>query len=347
MTEIPRTRRVAYARAPGGPDVLQVAVENLPSLKAGEVLVRVAAAGLNHVEGLIRTDAYSIRIPFPYAVGFEGAGVVVAAGPEVDLVPGTRVCWTAVFGSCATFVVAPASMLALLPDEFSYQDGASLAHAGVTAAGLVRHWPLEPGASAVVWGAAGTVGLVLVAYLSERGVRVIGIATGERVHAVRAAGATEVVDRANADINEAVRAATGGRGASAVFDPVGVATYRTSLRLLAPRGCLVNYGQLSGALPSIDLLDVMEAGSVFVTKYGPRAGLVGPQQVGAFVSEALTLAAKRRLAPVVAGRFTLDRVVEAYRELESNGHGKVLVIPHMGTPRGLTTRACRARWSLS
>jgi NADPH2:quinone reductase len=328
MTEPVRKRRVAYARRPGGPDVLQVDVEDLASLNAGEILVRVEAAGLNHVEGLIRTDAYSIRIPFPYAVGFEGAGVVVATGPEVHVALGTRVCWTAVFGSCATFVVASASMLARLPDELSFEDGASLAHAGVTAAGLVRHWPLEPGASAVVWGAAGAVGLSLVAYLAERGVRVIGIASGARIDAVRAAGATHVVDRASEDVYDAVRAATDGRGASAVFDPVGAATYRTSLRLLAPRGCLINYGQLSGALPSIDLLHLMDAGSVFVTKYGPRAGLVGHHQVGAFVSEALTLATKRRLAPVVAGRFSLDRVVDAYRELESESHGKVLVVPH-------------------
>jgi len=327
MTDLVRERRVARARRPGGPEVVEVEIEDLPSVNAGEVLVRVEAAGLNHVESLIRTDTYSIRIPFPYAVGFEGAGVVVATGPEVHVAPGTRVCWTAVFGSCATFVVASASMLARLPDELSFEEGASLAHAGVTAAGLVRHWPLEQGAAAVVWGAAGAVGLLLVAYLAERGVRVIGIASGARIHAVRAAGATHVVDRASADVHDAVRAATDGRGASAVFDPVGAATYCTSLRLLAPRGCLINYGQLSGALPSIDLLHVMEAGSVFLTKYGPRAGLVGHQQVGAFVSEALTLAMKRRLAPAVAGRFSLDRVADAYRELESNPRGKVLVVP--------------------
>ena len=327
-TDLVRTRRVAHARRPGGPDVLQVDVEDLASLNAGEVLVRVEAVGLNHVESLIRTDEYAIRIPFPYAVGFEGAGVVVTTGPEVHMVPGTRVCWTAVFGSCATFVVTSASMLARLPDELSFEDGASLAHAGVTAAGLVRHWPLEPGAWAVVWGAAGAVGLLLVASLAERGVSVIGIASGARTDAVRAAGAAHVVDRAREDVHDAVRAATDGRGASAVFDPVGADTYLTSLRLLAPRGCLINYGQLSGALPPVDLLHLMDAGSVFVTKYGPRAGLVGHQQVGAFVSEALTLATKRRLALAIAGRFTLDRVVDAYRELDSNSHGKVVVIPH-------------------
>jgi NADPH:quinone reductase len=328
MTDGSVERRVAYARRPGAPDVLQVAVERLPPPRPGEVLVRVEAVGLNHVETLIRADTYSIKIPFPYAVGFEGAGVVVAAGPDVDITPGARVCWTAVFGSCATFVVAPAAMLARLPDNLSFEDGASLAHGGVTAAGLVRHWPLEQGSTAVVWGAAGSVGLLLVASLAERGVRVIGIASGARVERVRVAGAALVIDRSTEDVGQGVRRATDGRGVSAVFDPVGAATYRTNLQILAPRGCLINYGQLSGALPAIELADLMDAGSVFVTKYGPRAGLVGRDEVGPFVSEALTLASKQQLTSGVAALFTVDRVVHAYSTLESNPSGKVLILPH-------------------
>jgi NADPH2:quinone reductase len=307
--------------------VLQVDVERLPPLKSGEVLVRVEAVGLNHVEALIRSGTYAITIPFPYAAGFEGAGVVAAAGPDAGIAPGTRVCWTAVFGSCATFVVAPAAMLARLPDNLSFEDGASLAHGGITAAGLVRHWPLERGATAVVWGAAGSVGVLLVASLAERGVTVIGIASGARIERVRAAGAELVIDRSTEDVGQAVRTATDGRGVSAVFDPVGAATYRTNLQLLAPRGCVINYGQLSGALPAIDLADLMDAGSVFVTKYGPRAGLVGRDDVGPFVAEALAVASRRRLTVGVAARFTLDSVADAYTRLESNPDGKVLILP--------------------
>jgi NADPH2:quinone reductase len=325
-------RRVAYARRTGGPDVLQVDAERLPPPESGEVLLRVEAVGLNHIENVIRSDTYSIKIPFPYAAGIEGAGVVVAAGPDVDIAAGTRVCWTAVFGSCATFVVAPAAMLARLPGNLSFEDGASLAHAGVTAAGLVRHWPTERGSTAIVWGAAGSVGLLLVASLAERGVRVIGIASGARVERARAAGAALVIDRSSEDVGQAVQSATDGRGVSAVFDPVGAATYRTNLRLLAPRGCLINYGQLSGALPAIELTDLMDAGSVFVTKYGPRAGLVGRGEVGSCVSEALTLASTRRLTSGVAAVFPLDSVVDAYARLESNPNGKVLILPHKTGP---------------
>jgi NADPH2:quinone reductase len=328
MVNLPLQRQVAVALRPGAPDVLEVRTESLAPLKAGEVLVRVEAVGLNHVESLVRTGTYAVQIPFPYAVGFEGAGVVVGTAPDVSIAAGTRVCWTAVFGSCATFVVASAAMLARLPEGLSFEDGGTLAHGAVTAAGLVRHWPVPAGSFAVVWGASGAVGSVLVALLAERGVNVIGIASGPRVDVAKAAGAVGVIDRACEDVREAVRAATQGRGAAVVFDPVGAATYRTSLEVLAPRGCLVNYGQLSGTLPTVELPDLMQAGSIFVTKYGPRAGLVGADDVRTVISEVLALAAKRHLTDATPLRFTLDQAVDAYRRLESNPQRKVLVIPH-------------------
>ena len=331
---VPAQRRVARATRAGGPEVLAIEVEDLRPLKVGEALVRVEAAGLNHVDSLVRSGTYSIRFEFPFDVGVEGAGTVVAAGPGVAVTPGTRVCWTAVVGSCATYVIAPAQMLADLPEGLSVEAGASLAHAGVTAAGLIRHCPMAEGQSAVVWGAAGAVGRLLVAFLAARGVSVIGIASGARTNAARAAGAAHVVDRSIADVVEEIRRHTGGRGAAAVFDPVGAATYETSLRLLAPRGYLVNYGQLSGALPDVDLGQLMEAGSIFVTKYGPRAGLVRPEHLASFIAEALALATTRALAGEVAARLPLNRVADAYRALDSGVPGKVLVLPHGGHDSG-------------
>src|SRR5262249_26483834 len=142
---IPKQRRVARAMRAGGPDVLVVEAEDLPPLGAGDALVRVEAAGLNHVDTPARSGTHSIRFPFPYGVGVEGAGPVVAVGTDVSVRPGTRVCWTAVIGSCATYVTASAQLLAPLPDGLSLEAGACLAHAGVTAEGLVRHCPLENG----------------------------------------------------------------------------------------------------------------------------------------------------------------------------------------------------------
>src|SRR6202012_4941521 len=95
----------------------------------------------------------------------EGSGVVVATGPEVSIGVGTRVCWAAVFGSCATFVVAPAAMLVPIPEGLSFEDGACLAVAGLTAGGLARVWPLR-GKAAGVWGAARAGGRMRVGILA-------------------------------------------------------------------------------------------------------------------------------------------------------------------------------------
>jgi NADPH2:quinone reductase len=320
-------RRVARALRAGGPEVIEVGVEAVPPLAADEVLVRVEAAGLNHAETLIRSGNYVVRLPFPHAVGGEGSGTVIAAGPETTISTGTRVCWGAVLGSCATLVTAKASLLAPLPDGLSFEAGASLAVAGLTAGGLARVWPLE-GRSAVVWGAAGAVGRMLVALLADRGVDVIGIASGKRVSGVRAAGANHVIDRTTEDVRDAVRAYTAGRGVAAVFDAIGAPTYQTSLQLLAPRGCLINYGELSGPVPTIDLHQLFP-GSVFVTKYNGMRWVEGFHEFAGLISDALALAGKRpAVISDIAGRFPLDRVADAYRMLEAGSVGKVLVLPN-------------------
>jgi NADPH2:quinone reductase len=217
-------------------------------------------------------------------------------------------------------------MLVPIPEGLSFEDGACLAVAGVTAGGLARVWPLQ-GRQAVVWGAAGAVGRMLVAILADRQVEVIGIASGKRVDAVRAAGAIHVIDRAVEDVREAVHGYTGGRGVAAVFDPIGASTCETSLQLLAPRGCLINYGELSGPAPAMNLHQLF-SGSLFVTKYNGMHWAEGVHEFPALISDGLTLATNRRaIISDIAGRFALNQVMDAYRELESDSHGKVLVLP--------------------
>ncbi len=320
-------RRVARALRAGGPEVIELGFEELAPLRKGEALVRVEAAGLNHAETLIRSGNYAVRLPFPYPVGGEGAGVVVATGPDVSLSVGARVCWGGVLGSCATLVTAPAGMLVPIPKELTFEDGACLGVAALTAGGLARVWPLK-GRSAVVWGAAGAVGRMLVAILADHGVDVIGIASGKRVDSARAAGANHVIDRANADVREAVRAYTGGRGVAAVFDAIGASTYETSLQLLAPRGCLINYGELSGPVSDVNLYRLFP-GSLFVTKYNGMRWVEGIEEFAVLIAEGLALAAKRpAVISDVAGRFPLDSAADAYRMLESGASGKVLVQPN-------------------
>ena len=143
-------RRIARALRAGGPEVIELSVGELTPLMPNEALVRIEAAGLNHAETLIRSGNYVVRLPFSYPLGGEGSRVVVATGPEVAIPVGTRVCWGAVLGSCATFFTAAASMLVPIPDGLSFEDAACLA---------------------------------VVATLADHGVDVIGIASGKLVDA--------------------------------------------------------------------------------------------------------------------------------------------------------------------
>ena len=332
MNPVPE-RRVARVLRAGGPELIEVCAEEVGPLKTGEVLIRVEAAALNHAETLIRSGTYVVRVPFPYAAGAEGAGTVVAAGPEVNLAAGTRVCWAVVMGSCADYVTAPASLVVPIPDGLGFEDCACLPVAGLTAAGLARVWPLR-GHAAVVWGAAGAVGRMLVAILAEGGTDVIGIASGGRVAAARAAGAGCVIDRTTQDVAEAVREYTGGRGVAAVFDPIGAPTYEISRQLLARRGCLINYGELSGSVPAINLHDLFR-NSLFLTKYNGTHWVEGTQEFPRLIAEALARAARNpAVISEVAGRFPLDQVGDAYRALESDPSGKILVLPQVGAVSG-------------
>jgi NADPH2:quinone reductase len=171
---------------------------------------------------------------------------------------------------------------------------------------------------------------MLVTLLADRGVNVIGIASGERVKGVRAAGAAHVIDRTAEDVLEAVHRHTDGRLCAAVFDPIGAATYKTSLRLLGPRGCLISYGELSGPMSAIDPRDLFPE-SLFLTRFNGTRWLNGLGDLASLVSDALAMAVKRpAVISEVAGRFPLDRVVDAYRALEASPNGKIIVVPELG-----------------
>ncbi|MDA3647928.1 zinc-binding dehydrogenase [Saccharopolyspora indica] len=320
-------RRVARAVRPGGPEVIEVVEEALAAPGPGEVLVKVVVSGVNHADGLLRSGGYVVSARFPHPVGVEAAGVVAAIGPGVLVPVGTRVAGTGWLGSCADYAVVPVERLVEIPGQLSFEQAASVAHAGAAAGALTRVWPVE-GRVAAVWGAAGAVGRLLVVMLARRGAEVIGIASGARVKAVQELGAAHVVDRAAGDVAEQVRAATGGRGADVVFDPVAAETFRTSLGMLAPRGCLINYGQLAGEVDGALFHELFRAGGVFVTKFNAAAYVTGYADVTRLIGEAFELAAQHPSAVVpVADRFGLADVAAAHRALDSGPAGKVLVIP--------------------
>jgi NADPH2:quinone reductase len=259
--------RAVVDRKYGGPDVLEQTGAPVRRPHSGEVVVDIAASGINFIDVYRRTGAY--RRPLPFVPGVEAAGTVSELGRDGHGVRvGDRVAWVDVPGGYADRAAAPADRLVPLASELTEPQAAALLLQGMTAHYLVHDvYPVACGDTVLVHAAAGGVGLLLTQFAKLRGGRVIAaVSTPEKEGYARAAGADEVIRYGRADIAATVRELTGGGGVAAVYDGVGAPTFESSLASLRPRGVLALLGQAGGAVPPADLQRLNSVGSVFVTR---------------------------------------------------------------------------------
>src|SRR5262249_17358034 len=231
----------------GGPEVLRVEAHDPGEPDAGQVRVRIAAAGVNFIDVYFRTGLY--QRPLPFVVGLEGAGVVERVGEGVaEFRPGDRVAWASIPGSYASAVLAPPQLLVHVPPSVDHEVAAAAMLQGMTAHYLVHGTrTTRPGDAALVHAAAGGVGLLLVQMLKAAGAKVLGTcSTGDKAALARDAGADEVVLYTREDFSAAARRFTAGAGVDVVYDGVGQTTFEGSLASLRPRGLMALYGQASG-----------------------------------------------------------------------------------------------------
>jgi NADPH2:quinone reductase len=316
-----------WVRRTGGPEVLEPGEHDPGIPGAGQVRVRVAAAGVNFIDVYLRTGLYPR--PLPFVAGLEGAGRVEAVGPGVaGLAPGDRVAWASVPGSYAEALVAPAASLVRVPDVVPDETAAAAMLQGMTAHYLTHgvRTP-RPGDRALVHAAAGGAGLLLVQMLARAGVRVIGTcSTPEKAALVREAGAELAILYGREDFAKAVREATGGRGVDVVYDSVGRDTFEGSLASLRPRGLVVLFGQSSGVVPPFDLGRLNALGSLFVTRPSLAHYTATREELELRAGEVLAAVAAGTLRVRVGARFPLADARRAHEALESRGTtGKVVL----------------------
>src|SRR5215470_20081626 len=259
--------RVVVGERMGGPEVLAVAEREEPRPGPGEVVVDVAAAGVNFMDIYQREGIGNYRTDPPFVPGGEGAGTVVAVGADVKhLASGDRVAWANLPESYAEQVALPAHRVVKIPEGISLQIAAAAMLQGMTAHYLCTStYPVREGDVAVVHAAAGGVGLLLTQMVKQRGGVVIGTTSGgEKVELALAAGADHVVgyDRFRAIVDDA----TEGAGAHVVYDGVGRDTFDDGLAALRPRGMMVLYGAASGQVPPVDPQRLNSGGSLFLTR---------------------------------------------------------------------------------
>ncbi len=312
----------------GGPEHLQLEAFPTPTPGPSEVLVRVAAAGVNYVDIYHRTGLYPL--PLPLAIGLEGAGTVEQVGSAVrDLRVGERVAWCGVPGSYASHVVAPAERLVPVPDAIDIQTAAALLLQGLTAHYLSRStFPLAAGHFALVHAAAGGVGLLLVQLAKRAGAQVIGtVSTQAKAALAKEAGADHVIDYQADDFAAEAKRLTGGRGVDVVYDSVGQATFDRSLIALAPRGYLVLYGQASGVVPPFELARLSK-GSNFITRPTLQHYTATRVELFSRSTEMFDLVATGALRVRIDRTLPLAQAADAHRALAGRATtGKVLLIP--------------------
>jgi NADPH2:quinone reductase len=313
----------------GGPEALQLADAPLPEPGAGQVRIRVEAAGVNFIEVYQRKGQY--KLPLPLTPGAEAAGAVDAIGPNVaDFLPGQRVATVAAQGSYAQYALVDASRLVRVPRDVETRVAAAVMLQGMTAHYLAYStFPLAPGQTALVHAAAGGVGQLLVQIAKQRGARVIGTAgSAEKVALAKSHGADEVINYAEQDFEAETRRLTNGAGVDVVYDSVGKATFDKSLNCLRPRGYLVLFGQSSGPVPPVDPQILNAKGSLFLTR--PTLGnyIATREELLWRANDLFEWIGSGALKVRIDQAFPLADAAEAHRYLEARKTtGKVLLIP--------------------
>jgi len=313
----------------GGPEVLRVAEVPDPTPAPDEVLVEVAAAGVNFIDTYQRSGQYDIDLPG--GLGLEGAGVVVAVGAGVtSRQVGDLVAWSDRRGSYAERVCVQAARCVRVPAGVEPEQAAALMLQGMTAHYLTHSTrSLRAGDTVLAFAAAGGVGRLLVQLAVRRGARVIAAtSTPQKAAEVRALGADEVILYRDVDVHQTVRELTGGEGVDVVYDSVGLATYESSLRSLKPRGLFVLYGASSGPVPPIDLQILNRHGSLFATRPSLFHYVGTTDELEWRANSLFDLVRSEALELKIDGRYPLAETASAHRDLESGTtSGKLLVLP--------------------
>jgi NADPH:quinone reductase len=321
---VERMQAVQAMRA-GGPEVLEAVELDRPTPGEGELLVEVAATGVNFVDVYRRNGTYDV--PFPHVPGTEFAGRVTAVGAGADgFAVGDRVVTAEGREAYARFAVVPAEVAAHVPDGVDDATAAAVALQGVTAHYLVTSvYPVEAGTTLLVHAGAGGVGLLLIQLAKARGATVFTtVGSPAKRELAQAAGADAVLDYDG--FADRVRELNGGLGLDVVFDGVGATTWQGSLAALRPRGLLALFGAASGPVPPIDPRRLMAGGSLVLTRPTMGDFLQTPDERAWRYRELLDAVAAGTLEVRIGATFPLADAAGAHRALEGRSTtGKVLL----------------------
>jgi putative PIG3 family NAD(P)H quinone oxidoreductase len=329
-SSLPNDMLAIEIAGPGGPEVLRPRRRPLPRPRAGELLIEVAAAGLNRPDILQRQGLYPAPPGVSDVPGLEVAGRVVALGPATGgWAVGQEVCALIAGGGYAEFCAAPAAQCLPVPKGLSLVEAAAIPETTFTVwTNLFERAALKAGERLLVHGGSGGIGTAAIQLARAFGVRVFATAGGaEKCAYCRSLGAERAIDYRAEDFVAVTRAATGGEGVDVILDMVGGDYLARNLSALREDGRLVMIAFLHGAKVEIDLMRLMLKR---LTLTGSTLRACSIEQKGriarAVFSNIWPLFEAGRIRPVVDRTLPLERAQEAHRVMEAGQHkGKIVL----------------------
>jgi NADPH2:quinone reductase len=323
--------RAMMATQWGEPTDLKLMEVPDPAPGPRQVAIDVRASACNFFDILMVQGKYQVRPPLPFAPGGEVAGVVRAVGPGVEHIqPGDRVFAMLGWGGYATSAVAPADAVFRMPESMSFEHGAAFGVVYQTSYfGLVYRAQLQPGETLLVHAAAGGVGLAAVQIGRALGARVLATAgSAAKLEMARMHGAHEAYDYSTPDWVERVKAATAGRGADVIYDPVGGEVFDLSTKCIAFGGRLLVIGFASGRIPSIQVNRILLKNIAVVGLHWGAYRQHDPSRIPQAMDALFALYRQGTLRPVVSSTWPLPQAAAALAEIASRRSvGKVLLLP--------------------
>ncbi|TDE48417.1 quinone oxidoreductase [Nonomuraea mesophila] len=308
--------------AQGGPEVLEYVERPDPVPGEGEVVVDVAAAGVNFIDIYHRSGAYPLDLPT--SIGMEGAGTVSAVGPGVgDLAVGDTVAWADVMGSYSGKVVVPAARAVPVPDGVPADVATAAMLQGMTAHYLTHSThEVREGDQVLVHAGAGGMGQLLIRLAKLKGAKVhTTVSTAEKEKLARQAGADEVLGYD--DFTDALRGTI-----DVVYDGVGKATFDGGLEVLRPRGLMALYGAASGPVPPFDPQLLNQKGSLFLTRPTLVHHIARRDELLRRASDLFGWITAGQLAITISRRYPLADARQAHEDLAARRTtGKLLLLP--------------------
>jgi NADPH:quinone reductase len=317
---------------PAGVNHLKWCEVPTPEPAAGEVRVAVRAASLNFPDLLIVQGKYQMKPTPPFVPGVEFAGVAEALGSGVGgIAVGAHVFTVGIQGGFATHACVPARQLRICPPTMPFEDAASFLMAyGTSHHALLDRAMLRPGETVLVLGAAGGVGSAAVQIAKAAGARVIAAASSEEKLALcRRIGADETINYSTANLRDALKTMTGGRGPDVIYDPVGGELAESAFRSIAWRGRYLVIGFADGKIPSLPLNLPLLKGASLVGVFWGDFERREPEASARALADLLEWYREGRIKPVIDRVLPMERLPEAFARMASRqALGKlVLTVP--------------------